>query len=77
MSGKRYPLPNVGETFTHRCRGGETYTLRVISSDDGVAFQIDQFPEMVFASPLKAAMFLVPDGQSVNARSFWNMNKKK
>lgn len=75
MSTKRYPLPSIGETFQHRCRGGEVYTLTVIKTSDGVGFKINQFPDLVFASPLKAAKYLVPEGQSVNGRAFWNMNK--
>lgn len=73
MSKKKTPEfsePQVGDTFEHLCHG-ELYTLTVVSTDEGIRYRIDQFPDMVFTSLTTAAKWLVPDGQSVNGRRYW------
>ena len=69
---RRQPIP--GEQFQRRYKG-ESYTLTVIETPEGIRYRIEEYPDEIFTSPTTAAKFLVPDGQSINGRSFWKVDR--
>lgn len=70
-SVRKHPTP--GSQFPRNYKG-DMYTMKVVEMPEGIKYQIQEYPDELFTSPTKAAEFLVPDGQSVNGRSFWKVD---
>jgi hypothetical protein len=68
---RRQPCP--GEQFQKTYKG-DTYTLTVVETPDGIRYRIEEYSDELFTSPTTAAKWLVPDGQSINGRSFWKVD---
>jgi hypothetical protein len=62
-------LPEVGQKFSHKLRGGLIKDMVVVKTKDGQAYKVDG---KVFSSPSAAAKFLT--GYEENGYKFWHID---
>jgi len=63
-------VPDAGEVFVHRYKG-VSYTLKAVSTDSGIAYELNGD---VYQSPTAAAKAIVGLNQFVNGRKFWKID---
>ena len=71
MNKKERPEPKPGDRFQHRLKRKLIF-LEAIETDAGIRFKIDIVPGIEFKSFTAAAKYLLPEGQAVNGRKYWN-----
>ena len=68
---KKQRVPDVGEAFHHNYKG-VSYTLKVVSTEDGIGYELNG---AIYRSPTAAAKAVVGQNQFINGRQFWKIDE--